>query len=118
MPPNISRNGKKQISRPTHRQLGFLLGQNVLNRITQTATMLRDLVEKGRGQDERGMPIKIECKPSDIKSSWSPDQLGAYEEFISIWATEPEPPPIPPRPPPTAPKVARAARKTKANADT
>lgn len=93
----MSQKGKRQIAKMTRRQLGFEIGRNVLNQISQVANSLRDLVEKGRAVDSRnGQPVELRCAPADIKRSWSPEQLAAVEEFVATWSIEPEPPPKPP----------------------
>lgn len=99
--------GRRQIARPSKRQLGFEIGRNLLNQISNIANGVRDLVDKGQSVDSRtGRSSTLPCSPADIKSSWTPEQLGAVEEFISTWVLDPEPPPAPPAPPqpPSAPK--------------
>ena len=91
---------KRQIAKLSKRQLGFEIGRRVLNQISNIANGVRDLIEKGKAVDSRtGQPTELRCAPADIKSSWTPEQLGAVEEFVSVWALEPEPPPAPPAPP-------------------
>jgi hypothetical protein len=102
--------GKRQVATLTKRQLGYEIGRGVLNQISNLANGVRDLVEKGKAVDSRtGQTTELRCAPADIKRSWSPEQLGAVEEFISVWAIEPEPPPKPP----AAPKPPREKKPKK-----
>jgi hypothetical protein len=85
---------KRQIGKPTKRQLGFQIGQNILGQISNLANGVRQVLEKGQGENiQTRQPQPIGCAPADVKRSLSPEQLAAVEEFISTWATEPEPTP-------------------------
>jgi hypothetical protein len=95
--------GRRQIAKPSRRQLGFAIGRNVLDQLSNLAKGISDLVEKGIAADPRtGQPITLRCTPADIKASWTPEQLGAVEEFVSNFLLDPEPsapPPAPQNPP-------------------
>lgn len=104
---------KRQIAKLSKRQLGFQIGRGVLDQISNLANGVRDLVEKGKAVDSRtGQATELRCAPADIKSSWTPEQLGAVEEFISVWSLSPEEPPSPPKPP-APPKPEKQPRKKK-----
>jgi hypothetical protein len=88
---------KKQIAKPTKKQLGFQFGQQILGKITDIANGVRDVIEKGRALDIRtGASVDIGCAPDDVLRSLSLDQKIAIEDFVATWAIEPEPAPKPP----------------------
>jgi hypothetical protein len=100
--------GKRQLGKLTKRQLGFVIGQNILARISEIANGVRDIVDKGQSIDQRtGQRVPLQCSPEDVRKSWSPDQQAGVDEFISNWATEPEPPPAPVPPAAADPKPKR-----------
>ncbi len=98
----------RQIAKQTKRQIGFTIGQNILQQISNLANGVRDAIHKGRVVDTRnGQPVQMGCTPADVKRSLSPEQEAGVEEFIASWATEPESPPQQPKPvsPPKRPRT-------------
>jgi hypothetical protein len=92
--------GKRQVALLTNRQFGSEVFHNVLRQISSVASGVRDIFEKGTAVDTRTQQqVKLRCSVHDIKTAGSPEQLGAIEEFISVWAQIEEPPPTPPKPP-------------------
>lgn len=98
--------GKKQIAKPSKRQQGFDLGSQIRQLISSLAADVYDAVEKGlvtlphpSGNPKLAAKIPAPCSSADIKASFTPEQLGAVEEFISVWLIEPELPPKMPEPP-------------------
>lgn len=86
----MARPAKRQITKPTKRQVGFAVLQLILTQIETLANGVRDALHKGRGQDQRtGQAVPLPCPPADVKRAASPEQLAAIEEFIATWATEP-----------------------------
>lgn len=86
---------KRQIAKPTKRQTGFAIAQNILGQISQLAGGVRGVMQKGQGMDIRtGAEQPIGCAPSDVRHALSPEQSAAIDEFIATWAPEevkPEP---------------------------
>lgn len=94
----VPQKGKKQVAQLTNRQLGAEIFHNLLRQVSNLAGGVRDIFEKGRAVDQRTQqPVKLRCSVDDIKRAGSPEQLGAIEELISVWAPLEEPPPAPPR---------------------
>lgn len=94
--------GKKQIAKLSKRQQGSNFSQQILQLISNLASNVRDAIEKGLITDPRGNKMPMPCSTKDLLSGFTPEQLGAVEEFISVWYVEPDPllqPPAPPKPP-------------------
>lgn len=80
---------KRQMARPTKRQQGFAIAQNVLGQISQLAAGVRNVMQKGQGVDMRtGKPQPIGCAPADVRYAFSPEQSVEVDKFIATWAPE------------------------------
>lgn len=93
----MAKPGKRQVAVLTARQFGAEVFHNVLRQISNLAGGVRDIMEKGMAVDQTtGQQTKLRCSVDDLKRAGSPEQLGAVEEFVSVWAApEPVPPPAP-----------------------
>lgn len=85
--------GKKQVAQLTNRQFGSEVFHNLLRQISNLAGGVSEILNKGianqvdpRTGQSTGQKIKLRCSVDDIKRAGSPEQLGAVEEFISVWA--------------------------------
>jgi hypothetical protein len=108
VPDSSPNKGKRQIAKLTKKQLGFAIGQNILAQLSNIATSVRQILEKGT---DPATKQPLSCAVEDIKRSYSTEQLIAIEDFYTTFAVD-ERDAQPGSPPSAAPPVkTRRARK-------
>lgn len=90
----MAKPGLRQLGKPTKNQLAGIYARQIISQLTDLASGIRDMVEKGRGIDPKTRMVKdIGCPPAEIFKHLNPAQADSMRKFVADWASEEPAPP-------------------------